>query len=69
MVSTATVILGGIPAALYERFAGLKDDSNRRIAVDLACRLRDPFSAGDREFLEDRPLSRAAPLCTQLTPF
>jgi hypothetical protein len=28
MVSTATVILGGIPAALYERFAGLKEDSN-----------------------------------------
>jgi hypothetical protein len=28
MVSTATIILGGIPAALYERYAGLKDDSN-----------------------------------------
>jgi hypothetical protein len=28
MVSTATVILGGIPAALYERYAGVKDDSN-----------------------------------------
>ena len=28
MVSTATIILGGIPAALYERFAGVKDDSN-----------------------------------------
>jgi hypothetical protein len=27
MVSTATIILGGIPAALYERFAGAKDDS------------------------------------------
>jgi hypothetical protein len=27
MLSTATVILGGIPAALYERFAGAKDDS------------------------------------------
>ena len=27
MVSTATIILGGIPAALYERFAGIKDDS------------------------------------------
>jgi hypothetical protein len=27
MLSTATVILGGIPAAIYERFAGVKDDS------------------------------------------
>jgi len=28
MASTATIIVGGIPAALYERFAGLKEDSN-----------------------------------------
>jgi hypothetical protein len=28
MVSTATVILGGIPAAIYERLAGMKDDSD-----------------------------------------
>lgn len=27
MVSTATLIVGGIPAALYERFVGAKDDS------------------------------------------
>src|SRR5262245_12000663 len=27
MVSTATIIVGGIPAALYERFAGATDDS------------------------------------------
>lgn len=27
MLSTATVIIGGIPAAIYERFAGVKDDS------------------------------------------
>jgi hypothetical protein len=27
MVSTATIILGGIPAALYERYIGAKDDS------------------------------------------
>ena len=27
MVSTATIILGGIPAAIYERLAGAKDDS------------------------------------------
>jgi len=27
MVATATIILGGIPAALYERFVGAKDDS------------------------------------------
>ncbi|KAB2914122.1 MAG: hypothetical protein F9K29_15250 [Hyphomicrobiaceae bacterium] len=27
MVSTLTIILGGIPAALYERYVGAKDDS------------------------------------------
>jgi hypothetical protein len=27
MLSTATVILGGIPAAIYERYVGAKDDS------------------------------------------
>jgi hypothetical protein len=27
MVSTATIILGGIPAAIYERFICAKDDS------------------------------------------
>lgn len=27
MLSTATIILGGIPAAIYERLAGIKDDS------------------------------------------
>ena len=28
MVSTATIILGGIPAALYERYVGASEDSN-----------------------------------------
>ncbi len=27
MVSTATIILGGIPAAIYERWVGAKDES------------------------------------------
>lgn len=27
MVSTGTIIIAGIPAALHERFAGIKDDS------------------------------------------
>jgi hypothetical protein len=27
MVSTATIILGGIPAAIYERVVGARDDS------------------------------------------
>ena len=27
MVSTATIILGGIPAAIYERLIGARDDS------------------------------------------
>lgn len=29
MVSTATVILGGIPAAIYERVVGAKEDSTQ----------------------------------------
>ena len=28
MVSTMTIVLGGIPAAIYERFIGAKDDSS-----------------------------------------
>lgn len=28
MLSTATIILGGLPAALYERFMGTKGDSS-----------------------------------------
>ena len=27
MVSTATIIIGGIPAVIYERFKGMKEDS------------------------------------------
>ena len=27
MLATATVIIGGIPAAMYERFAGVQNDS------------------------------------------
>lgn len=38
MVSTATVILGGIPAAIYERVSGVKDDSNPvSLWIWLAC--------------------------------
>jgi hypothetical protein len=29
MVSTATIILGGIPAAIYERVVGAKEDSTQ----------------------------------------
>ena len=35
MVSTATIILGGIPAAIYERVVGAKDDSTDGFALDL----------------------------------
>jgi hypothetical protein len=38
MLSTATVILGGIPAAIYERFIGAKDDSTvTSLWIWLAC--------------------------------
>jgi hypothetical protein len=29
MVSTFTIVLGGIPAAIYERFVGARDDSTQ----------------------------------------
>lgn len=38
MVSTATIILGGIPAALYERYIGAKEDSTEMsLWIWLAC--------------------------------
>jgi hypothetical protein len=38
MLATATIILGGIPAAIYERFRGVKDDSNDiSLWIWLAC--------------------------------
>lgn len=38
MLSTATVILGGIPAAIYERFIGAKEDSTvTSLWIWLAC--------------------------------
>ncbi len=59
MVSTATIILGGIPAALYERFVGAKDDSTDGVALDLAGRYRAPDAAGDRQFLPIRSVTPA----------
>jgi hypothetical protein len=38
MVSTATIILGGIPAALYEHYVSAKDDSTEAsLWIWLAC--------------------------------
>ncbi|MBI5261013.1 MAG: hypothetical protein HY852_04250 [Bradyrhizobium sp.] len=36
MVSTATVILGGIPAAIYERVTGAQDSNNVSLWIWLA---------------------------------
>ncbi len=54
MVSTATIILGGIPAAIYERFVGAEDDFDRSLAVDLACRHGHSDPPRGREFPQDR---------------
>ena len=56
MVSTATIILGGIPAAIYERFKGIKGRFQRSLAVDLARRHGHPDPAGGRQFPANRPL-------------
>ncbi len=57
MVSTATIILAGIPAAIYERPIGAKDDSTDSFAVDLACGHCNPDAAGDRKFLPVRAMT------------
>ena len=36
MVSTATVILGGIPAAIYERIAGASESNSKSLWIWLA---------------------------------
>ena len=58
MVSTATVILGGIPAAIYERLTGASR-LERCVALDLARGHGDSDPARDRQFLRIRPLSRS----------
>ena len=52
MVSTATIILGGIPAAIYEHVIGAKDRFDRSLAVDLAGCDRPPDPSGDGKFLQ-----------------
>ena len=59
MLSTATIILGGIPAAIYERFVGAKDDFDGSLAVDLARRHRHPDDPGHRQLPQDRPVTGA----------
>ena len=57
MVSTATIILGGIPAAIYERFIGAKDDST---VVSLWIWLAGTAILAIpaiRQFLQNRPLA------------
>ena len=54
MVSTATIILGGIPAAIYERYHRRQGQFDRRLALDLARRHRAADASGDRQFLHNR---------------
>ena len=54
MVSTATIILGGIPAAIYEHVIGAKTNSTEVVVVDLARCDRDPDPSGDGKFLQHR---------------
>ena len=57
MVSTATIILGGIPAAIYERFIGTKDDFDRGFALDLVGGNGSPDTPGDWKFSPRRVVS------------
>ncbi len=57
MVSTATIILAGIPAAIYEHIVGAKEDFDQRLDVDLACRHGAADAARDGQFPPDRPVT------------
>ena len=59
MVSTATVILGGIPAALYERMHRRQGGTRRRLAVDLARRDGAAHPSRDGQFHQFRALTSA----------
>ena len=54
MLSTATIILGGIPAALYERVTGAKEEFDRYVIVDLARRHRAIDGFRNRQFHKNR---------------
>ena len=56
MVSTATVILGGIPAAIYERVTGASESNNVSLWIWLAGN-RASGVARRRQFSQDRPLA------------
>ena len=57
MVATATIIMGGIPAAIYEHMIGAKEDFERSLAVDLARRNGNSDHSGHRQLHPDRSLS------------
>ncbi len=56
MASTATIIVGGIPAAIYEHVIGAKE-FDRHFALDMAGRNRAADAVGGRKFFGDRPLA------------
>ena len=58
MVSTATVILGGIPAAIYERVTGASESNNVSLWIWLAGTALLAL-ARRRQFSQNRPLAAA----------
>ena len=56
MASTATIIAGGIPAALYERYVGATDDFDRCFALDMARRHRHPDASRLRQLFRHQAL-------------
>ena len=57
MVSTATIILGGIPAAIYERVIGAKDDSTVVSLWIWLAATRSSDTSGDGKFSPRRAVS------------
>ena len=65
MISTGTIILGGIPAAIYEREPG-QGRFDRGLNVDLAGRDSDSHPSGDGQLPQNRPLTDRHCSSTQL---
>ena len=66
MISTGTIILGGIPAAIYERATGRQGQFDRGLNVDLAGRDSNSHPSGDGQLPQNRPMTDRHCSSTQL---
>ena len=57
MISTGTIILGGIPAAIYEHAIGAKNDSTEASMWIWLAGTADSHTSGDGQLPQNRPLT------------